>query len=281
MSFASVTAKRVLLASGWYARRLRRDTFPGVLVLCYHGLRSRGWRNDEPSFPHLHVDAEIFDGHCRVLKRMCHPIALDDWRAALDDGRPLPPRAALVTFDDGYRSVFDVARPILKRHGIPAVMFVCTQPIRDGRLFSFDAAARGTSDTASSADPLAPLTADQVRTLSNDGFEIGVHTATHVRLSRLSEAEQRAELATCRSGLREWTGCDATALAYPFGKPVADYSEDTVRIAGELEFDFAFTTQPAFAGPYEPPLERSRFLVLSEVTPSELAHRIAYTWPRS
>jgi hypothetical protein len=35
---------------------------------------------------------------------------------------------------------------------------------------------------------------------------------------------------------------------------------------------------PRFAASHEPPLERSRFLMLSEVTPSELAHRIAYAW---
>ena len=31
--------KTGLLATGWYANRLERDAFPGVLTLCYHGLR--------------------------------------------------------------------------------------------------------------------------------------------------------------------------------------------------------------------------------------------------
>jgi peptidoglycan/xylan/chitin deacetylase (PgdA/CDA1 family) len=274
-------AKRALLGTGWYQRRLDRDVFPGVLVLCYHGVRSDRWRADEPSFPQLHIDAETFDSHCRVLRESCHPISLEDWRAARAGTRALPARPVLVTFDDGYRSVFDVARPILKRHGIPAVVFVCTNPIRDQQLFWFDSDTRRDGETLADDDPLAPMTIDQVRALADeDGFEVGAHTASHVRLGAESGATQREEMAMCRERLQEWTGREIKALAYPFGKPCADYTPETVRIAAELGFDFAFTTRQNFAAADEPPLERSRFLVLSEVSDAELAHRITYSWPR-
>ena len=161
-------AKRALLGTGWYQRRLDRDVFPGVLVLCYHGVRSDRWRADEPSFPQLHIDAETFDSHCRVLRESCHPISLEDWRAARAGTRALPARPVLVTFDDGYRSVFDVARPILKRHGIPAVVFVCTNPIRDQQLFWFDSDTRRDGETLADDDPLAPMTIDQVRALADE-----------------------------------------------------------------------------------------------------------------
>ena len=274
-------AKRALLASGWYRRQLDRDSFPGVLVLCYHGVRSDRWRAGEPSFPELHIDAATFDAHCRVLANVCQPISLDDWRDARFGRRPLPPRPVLVTFDDGYRSVFEIARPILKRHGIPAVVFVCTDPICDRQLFWFDAQShRGAIDT-SADDPLAPMTIDDVKQLADEGFEIGAHTASHVRLGAASAAAQREELSGCRQKLQEWIGRDVTALAYPFGKPSTDYTPDTVRIARDLGFEFAFTTREDFARPDEPPLERSRFLVLSEVSAAELAHRMAYSWSRS
>ena len=274
-------AKRALLDAGWYQRRLGREEFPGVLVLCYHGLRSDRWRADEPSFPQMHIDEETFDAHCRVLRAACHPISLTDWREARAGGRALPARPVLVTFDDGYRSVFEIARPILKRYGIPAVIFVCTNPVRDQQLFRFDAEARRLADDlASDRDPLAPMTVDQVRTLAGEGFEVGAHTASHVRLGDETEERQRQEISASRDRLQEWTGRPVNALAYPFGKPAADYTPETVRIAGDLGFDFAFTTRESFARPDEPPLERSRFLVLSTVSDSELAHRITYSWPR-
>jgi hypothetical protein len=70
------------------------------------------------------------------------------------------------------------------------------------------------------------------------------------------------------------------ALAYPFGAPREDYTEETVAIAASLDFRAGFTTRNDFARTTEPALERSRFVVLAAVTAAELAHRIAYAWPR-
>jgi peptidoglycan/xylan/chitin deacetylase (PgdA/CDA1 family) len=298
------SVKAGLLASGWYARRLARDTFPGVLVLCYHGVRSSSWRVDEGAFPHLHVAEDTFNGQCKLIAETCHPISLDDWRAARAGRRPLPARPVLVTLDDGYRSVFEVARPILRRHAVPAAMFVCTEPVQHRRLLWFDAVARvhgaarveqyrslsgarlrqavkACDGTADDRDPLAPMTIEQVRTLSDEGFEIGVHTATHLPLRGLAIEDQREDLAACRRVLEEWTGRAVTALAYPWGKPQADYTEETVATAERLGFDAAFTTRAGFARPDEPSLEQSRFLMLSAVSTAELAHRMVWSWPRA
>ena len=42
------------------------------------------------------------------------------------DGKSLPRRALLVTFDDAYEDFFEHAWPVLKKHGVPAIMFVAT-----------------------------------------------------------------------------------------------------------------------------------------------------------
>lgn len=273
--------KHALLAAGWYGAQLRHDRFPGVLVLCYHGVRSGAWRGDEPAHAQLHIDADNFDAHCELIASACHPISLDDWRRAAGGGTPLPDRPVLMTFDDGYRSVFDLARPILKRHRIPATVFVCSEPVRAQRLFWFDAEARRTTcRLVDAGDPLAPMTIDQVRQLTAEGFDVGVHTANHVKLGAEPGDVQHQEIAECRERLRQWTGVTPSAIAYPFGKPVDDYTSESVRMARELGFEFGFTTRAGFARATEPPLERSRFLVLSAVSAAELAHRIAYTWPR-
>lgn len=273
------TAKRGLYASGWYDQRISQMTFPGVLVLCYHGLRSSSWRTGEKAFPDLHVDQETFEGHCSILSRTCHPIDLATWRRARESSAALPPRPVLVTFDDGYRSLFDVARPILKRHRIAAAIFVSTEAVETQRSFWFDQAARGIPSSAIAADdPLAPMTIAQVKTMSAEGFEIGAHTVSHPVLAARTSEEQRYELAECRDTLEKWTGRRPRALAYPFGKPNTDYSAETVNIARELGFESAFTTQPDFVRPGQPPLELSRFLMLAAVSPSEMAHRIAHSW---
>jgi len=294
--------KTGLLASGWYANRLERDAFPGVLTLCYHGVRRSAGEDGFP-FPDLHVAADVFEAHCRVIAETCHPINLATFCDARANGRALPERPVLVTFDDGYRSMFELARPILLRYRIPAAVFVSSEPVRFQRLFWFDAVARalgpeaftgiraqpeaiwrrvaGEHDTPAGAVPhLAPMTDLHVRQLADEGFSIGVHTASHPPLARLSRDVQHRELESCRSALESWTGQRVDTLAYPFGAPREDYTEETVAIATSLGFHTGFTTRNDFARTMEPALERSRFVVLAAVTAAELAHRIAYAWPR-
>lgn len=301
LPFASAV-KTGLLATGWYANRLDDDAFPGVLALCYHGIRRSADAGTMP-FADLHVAAETFDAQCRIIAETCHPIDLATLRDAHAGGRALPERPVLITFDDGYRSVFELARPILQRHGLPAAVFVCSDPIQRQRLFWFDAVTRvhGPSavadlrarphegwrqaadacDTPAAAAPeIAPMTQDQVRQLADEGFTIGVHTATHAPLAGAPADVQRLELESCRSALESWTGQRIDTVAYPFGAPHADYTEETVAIAAGLGFAAGFTTRSGFARPAEPALERSRFVVLAAVTAAELAHRMAYAWPR-
>ena len=295
------SVKTGLLASGWYANRLGHDTFPGVLGLCYHGVRESA--RDDSQSANLHVIAETFDAQCRILAETCHPIDLATFCRTRASGRPFPERPVLVTFDDGYRSVFELARPILRRYRIPAAVFVCSEPVRRQRLFWFDAVSRALGpaavgalraqpgeawrtaaaehDTPASAAPhLAPMTEDQVRQLADEGFAIGVHTASHAPLAQSPAEVQRHELASCRSALESWTGQRVDTLAYPFGAPGPDYTADTVAIAADLGFAAGFTTRYDFARAAEPALERSRFVVLAAVTAAELAHRITYAWPR-
>ena len=62
---------------------------------------------------------DVFESHVHKLARDYELVSLDE----VLSGR-LPRRALLITFDDGYRSVAEVALPILRRLGIPSVFFV-------------------------------------------------------------------------------------------------------------------------------------------------------------
>jgi peptidoglycan/xylan/chitin deacetylase (PgdA/CDA1 family) len=142
------------------------------------------------------------------------------------------------------------------------------------------ACATGTQAVAD-ADPRALMTVPELQALSRQpGIEIGAHTARHPILAQAAPAAQRAEIADNRTALEGWTGRPVRAFAYPNGRPGVDYDSETVTILRDLGFDFGFTMRPAFATAAEPPLERSRFMVVAEVMGPELAHRMAYAWPR-
>src|SRR6185295_14607382 len=55
----AASVKTGLLASGWYANRLDHSSFPGVLTLCYHGIRESA-DDDRMPFANLHVAADTF-----------------------------------------------------------------------------------------------------------------------------------------------------------------------------------------------------------------------------
>lgn len=71
----------------------------------------------------------LFESHVRRLARHYEIVDLDQ----VLSGR-LPRRALLLTFDDGYRSVVDVAVPILERLGLPSVFFVSAAFVEPGSL---------------------------------------------------------------------------------------------------------------------------------------------------
>lgn len=291
--------KSALLATGHYRRSLARVRFPGVAVLCYHGVRPDDWPAGTMAFEALHVRASELDAHCRLLAETCHPITLAEWRASLHGGPPLPARPVLITFDDGYRTMATVAAPILERHRIPAVFFVCAMPIQSRSLFLHDAIARRSGEAAADAfrstpypqwrdalrtnltpvsadDPHAMLTVEELRTLARRGFEIGSHSTSHPTLVHASLESQRQEIAENEAALRDWLGHDSAAFAYPFGQPT-DYTTETQAILRQHGYEFAFTTTAGFAQGH-PGLDCPRFVMLSGVTVAELAHRLAYSW---
>jgi len=68
-------------------------------------------------------DVETFQWQMELLAECFNVLPLYDAVLALQTGR-LPPRAVCITFDDGYRSVHDLALPILTRLSLPATVFV-------------------------------------------------------------------------------------------------------------------------------------------------------------
>ena len=98
----------------------------GVLrVLTYHRVcdPARGLRGD----PHVvSATPDAFDAQMAYVARHYTPVTAAQVVTAVHDEASLPPRAVLVTFDDGYRDVMTAAWPIMKRHGVPGVLFVPT-----------------------------------------------------------------------------------------------------------------------------------------------------------
>ncbi|MEJ2726044.1 MAG: polysaccharide deacetylase family protein [Deltaproteobacteria bacterium] len=99
---------------------LRAEGYQVVPVLCYHHF-------DENCHSSLCTPISLFEGHMRYLKEEGYRvIPMRKLLGFLNYGNALPKRAVVLTIDDGYRSAYDIAYPILKKYGFTATLFIYT-----------------------------------------------------------------------------------------------------------------------------------------------------------
>ncbi len=104
------------------SHRLRhRDT---LTVAMFHRVTAPGTAGADRADPVHSMPAPLFAACLAFFRRHYAVIGLDQLRASIEGGERLPPRALLVTFDDGWQDNADVALPLLRQAGLPAAVFV-------------------------------------------------------------------------------------------------------------------------------------------------------------
>lgn len=123
------TAKDLLAgaleSTGLLWRQVDRRLRGRVLVLMYHRVLPLQDR-DSFSAPGIIVTPETFDRHLGWIRAHLHPMTPTEFGEVQQSRRPLPERACLVTFDDGWQDNFTHALPALQRHDVPALLFTAT-----------------------------------------------------------------------------------------------------------------------------------------------------------
>lgn len=118
-------------AYGMLRRRLVRWS---ACILSYHRV---GPDTELPTDVPLTTPAD-FERQVLYLQRHYRVMPLSQLGHAIREGREVPRNAAAITFDDGYRDNYLHAYPILKRHGVPATIFLATSHIDQGQPFWWD-----------------------------------------------------------------------------------------------------------------------------------------------
>lgn len=195
-----------------------------VPVLMYHVI------SDPPPgapWPLLYVSGQEFAAQVRWLDRNGYTaVTLADvwrnWRG----GAPLPPRPVVLTFDDGYRSVYEEAFPLLSSLDWPAVL-----NLKVDNLF----------------EPWG-LSPARVRELVAAGWEIAAHTISHPDLRTLDDASLDREVAGSRAELARRFGGPVDFFSYPAGQ----YDARVVAAVRRAGFRGATTTIEGLATPAAP-----------------------------
>jgi peptidoglycan/xylan/chitin deacetylase (PgdA/CDA1 family) len=195
-----------------------------VLVLCYHGI-SETWPAATSVRP-----GDFEDQLQTLADRGYRGATLAEALTA-----PSAERTLVVTFDDAHRSVLELAAPAMARLGIPGTIFVPTDYAGTEQPMGWDGYDEwlGTEHERE----LLCLGWEELRGLGEAGWEIGSHTCSHPRLSRIDDAAIARELSESKRVCEERTGARCVSFAYPY----SDYDERAVRAAGEAGYRFAVT----------------------------------------
>lgn len=173
-----------------------------LTILMYHSIDNLGLITS--------VRPERFAAQMAFLAEHKHQmLTLDEVVDLLNSDRPIPPRCAALTFDDGYRTVYTVALEHLRRYSFPATVFVVSGHC--GKLSNWPSHAPQHSTREM-------LTAAELRELRASRVTIGAHTVSHHHLTRLPLAQAQREIEDSRAELEQIVGDRVRHFAYPYGE---------------------------------------------------------------
>lgn len=187
--------KRGINLTGVYPEGYR--TIP---ILCYHQFSAEG-----PSANKLELRAADFEAQLQYLRdKNFETLSFAQLNDVMRSRRAVPSNAVVLTIDDGYASVYDVAWPLLKKYQMRATLFIYTDFIGGG----------------------AALTWEQLREMRDSGLiEVQSHGKSHASLAPLSEdVDERsyrnrlaAELSASEAVFMAKLGAAPDYLSYPYG----------------------------------------------------------------
>src|SRR6201981_1998742 len=212
------------------------DQTAQVLIFCYHRLV------DKIRYPGTEITPAAFEAQMKELKdKGITVISMQDLLAWKRSEKNMPPRCAVITFDDGWKSQYEVAWPMMKKYGYPLTLFIYTEGVRGGTLGGGEA-----------------ITWEQLADMRDNGVDIQAHTATHQDLregpsvlviepggkrarKKLTGAEYEKwvqnEVVGCKELLEQRLGIKVNCFAVPFG----NYNDHVKELARNAGYEAMFT----------------------------------------
>lgn len=215
-------------------------------VLCYHSISDLA---GDPIIKDYGIPPEQFRQQLDILKWAGFQfIDAKEFLRFLQGKAGLPRRPVLLTFDDCYQDMLDVALPILEEQKISAVAFAVSRRLG------------GTNDWDKKigASQLQLLDADGLRKLTKGGVAIGSHSRTHRMLNRIPIEDLSEEIAGSVADL-EAIGLDRPLLlAYPHG----EYNQKVQQETQAAGLQAAFTVEPGLVQSGQEPSQIPRIEIL-------------------
>jgi peptidoglycan/xylan/chitin deacetylase (PgdA/CDA1 family) len=211
------------------------DQTAQTIIFCYHRLV------DKVRFPGTEITPAVFEAQMKELKdRGITVIGMQDLLAWKRGEKNIPPRCAVISFDDGWKSQYEVAWPIMKKLGYTFTMFIYTEGVAGGSLGGGQA-----------------ITWEMLGDMRDNGIDIEAHSATHQDLreghpvtvnengkkarKKLTGADYEQwiqnEVVGCKTLLEQRLGIKVNCFAVPYGF----YNEHVKELARNAGYEAMFT----------------------------------------
>ena len=195
-----------------------------------------GWHRfvDKVRRPDTEITPQDFEKQMQELKdRGISVIGMQDFLAWRRSEKNIPPHCAVLTFDDGWKSQYEVGWPILKKFGYPVTLFIYTEGVRGGHFGGGEA-----------------MTWEMLADMRDAGADIEAHSATHqdlrkpydkVAKKRLSPPEYdqwlQNEIVGSKQLLEQRLGVKVNCFAVPYGF----YNEKIRQVCQSAGYEAVFT----------------------------------------
>ena len=187
-----------------------------IAVLLYH-------KFDEADSPSTSVSSAMFAEQMKFLKDEGYRVlSMDELEDCLYGRLPVPPKAAVITIDDGYISEYTKAVPILREYGYPFSIFVFTHAVGRPGYMSWE----------------------QLREIYQYKGSVGCHSHTHPHLTDVSHADAELEYRLSKDLIEKNLGREVKWFALPFG----DYDQEILRLGKAAGYTLLLTSDPGTAG---------------------------------
>lgn len=279
---------RVLIGMGLVKKAVQKaQNGEYILPLCFHA-----------------PGRELFESCIQWLDQNgFHFISVCELDDIIQNAKPFPKGAVLITIDDGWQSNHENILPVAIQYKVPVKIFVSTEMVEKGNAYwwSYINAARKEGIAKASVEFFKTidnedrikileeakskihlnreaLTIDQVKEIAQSNFvSIGSHSVTHPILPRCNNEQSKFEIRESKTVLESWTGKPINHFAYPNG----DFSNREVSLLRRYGYTLAFSTQQQYLTQkaLEKPYDLPRFMMVEGASFEENICRMVGVWP--
>lgn len=221
MSALYVPIRRFVYLTIGVINRLIPSDGPRIFVLCYHSISNDGWD--------FSVRPEEFKKQINYLSENYKFISLNDLSLYLRGIRKIDKPSVVVTFDDGYKNIFQV-KSFLQSKGVKPAIFI----LSDRKNASRDELGTHTDF----------LSKNEIKKLVSEGWEVGCHTATHPAIEKLNLREIKKEIVDSKLQLESELGLPVKYFAFPKGV----YNSEVLKAVKKAGYALGLTMDDALIG---------------------------------